>query len=459
MYTKNMKPFIFAAVCSGLCACAFAAPSSQLEGVSASPARFLMSRVAAGKPITFCVHIPEQEWPSVPREDFELQTGAALYEWTQGTAQQIRQSGRAGEFSDILPLLDKARFERLPGCNLTEHPEAARFFPANSSVPAADISIIASPDYCGEISHRLNAFFVDEFYHASPFICFGARYSSLLEPVDYSVKSICREPADQAILSNAKTILQTAAKGNASAKTRRDLWRLNRCYSYEKGALFGILVHELGHAFGAADEYTAENNDPLYSSAEPQDGIMRGEYDKFGCSETDTAVLLLDRFLHRKRTFASFCQNGITFKNGVQTVLHTTPVKAVLQPGRTVLLSLTADSPARQTLLAEVWEREFSEDTRAVLLALGENAETDGAEVYCAGRQKSGGSRTGVWEYIFSRGGVFSGVQVRYDASGHIRRASLKKVSAAYARERFERMKNVPEQKISRIVNNLKKSF
>lgn len=457
MYTKSMKHFFTAAALFCLGAGAFAAPSSQLEDFSVSPGRFLISRVAAGKPVTFCVYMPEKEWLFVTPEDFSLHVRAAFYEWTQGTAQSIRAAGRAQEFADVLPLLDNARFEQLPSCNLST--DAKELFKNNSSGTAADISVIASPHYCAGRFHKSNAFFLDDLPEEAPFICFGDFYPSLLEPVDYSVTSMCREEQDKEILAGARELLQTAAGGNLSAQARRDLWRLNRCYSYEKGALFAVLVHELGHAFGAADEYTAVNADPLYSSVEPQEGVMQRLYDSFGCSETDTVIKLLDQSLGRRRTFASFCQNGVSFENGVQTVLQTTPAKAVLQPGRTVLLSLTAQSAASQTLLAEIWEKEFSEETLAVLRALGWEEEASGAEVYCGGAQKNTGERTGEWECFLARAESFLAARIIYDASGRLQQAAVKKADQKYVRQRFERMKRVPEQKISRLKNELKKSL
>lgn len=440
------------------CGCV-AAPSSHLEDFAVTPAQFLISRVADGKPVTFCVQMPEKEWLFVTKDDFMLHLRAALYEWTQGTAQRIREAGRAKEFADVLPLLEKARFQELPSCNLSAHPGQERFFTDASSGPTADLTVIASPRYCTGVFHKCNAFFVNDFYTASPFICLGETYPSLLEKADYPVTSICRDPQDERLLLSAKEILQQAADGKGSLSTRNDLWRLNRCFSYDGAALYAILVHELGHAFGAADEYTAVNNDPLYSSIEPQQGIMKYQYDSFGCSEVDTVVTLLDRALHRKRTFVSFCQNGVTFKNGVQTVQQTTPAKVIIKPGRTVLLSLTPQSPDKQTMQAEVWENIFSADTLAVFNVLGWSSDVPGAEVYCGGLQKSAGVRIGEWECIYSRPGAFYGARVRYDAAGKLLHAAPKRVFDAYIRERFARMKSIPERKISRIQKELKKSL
>lgn len=440
------------------CGC-MAEPSSHLEEFAASPSRFLISRVAAGKPVTFCVQMPQEEWPRVTKNDFLLHLRAALYEWTQGVSLRIRAAGRAKEFADILPLLENARFKELPSCNLSAHPGQERFFADASSGPEADLTVIASPRYCTDVFRSCNAFFVNDFYTASPFICMGETYPSLLEEAEYSVKSICGDPQDERLLLSAKEILRRAADGKASLSARNDLWRLNECFSYESAALYAVLVHELGHAFGAADEYTAANNDPLYSSVEPQPGIMKYQYDSFGCSETDTVVTLLDRALGRKRTFVSFCQNGVTFKNGVQTVRQITPAKVIVKPGRTVLLSLTPQSADSQTMQAEVWETNFSADTLAVFNAMGWSADASGAEIYCGGLQKSAAVRTGEWECIYSRPGAFYGARVRYDSAGRLRRAESKHISGAYMRERFARMKDIPEQKISRIKKELKKSL
>lgn len=435
-----------------------AAPSGHLPEVTAQPSRFLIDRVAKGAPASFCVYMPAKEW-FLSKADFSLHVRAALNEWTKGTAQRIRAAGRAKEFKDILPLLEKARFQELPACNLSKHPKAEEFFKDASSGPHADIAIIASPRYCAEGLYKFTSFFMLNFRSASPFIGIADTLPSLVDDVSYGVRSVCRTPQDLQTVLNAAAVLNRAAEGSATWKDRQDLWKINRCFSYDGPTLYTTLVHELGHAFGLADEYGGGNADPLFSSVETQDGIMKYAYDVPGCSETDAVITLLDRALNKKRTFTSFCQNGVVFKNGVQQVQYITPTQLILQPEKTVLLSLTSKSAKEQTLLAEIVEKNFSAPTLEVFQFAGVTPPPSSGQVYSGGRQKNDGTRVGVWEFIFSREGETRAWRVKYDKDGKLLSVFVKNVPLVYVQRRFERMQKMANRKIARIKNELKKSL
>ncbi len=88
------------------------------------------------------------------------------------------------------------------------------------------------------------------------------------------------------------------------------LFGKQRLYNY-------IVTHELGHAFGLADKYEGAIS---YSSFIYNSGVKRPSVmavSKFiTCDDVDGFITSIDRITHTKRTFKSFCKDGIVIDNG-----------------------------------------------------------------------------------------------------------------------------------------------
>ena len=103
------------------------------------------------------------------------------------------------------------------------------------------------------------------------------------------------------------------------------LMRLNRYMhvdnDYYAVPILTTVLHELGHVFGLADKYsgTKHAGSYIYNSLTDRPSIMlaAGEgIEDLTCDDIDGFVTSLDRIRNKKRTFKSFCNDGIVLVNG-----------------------------------------------------------------------------------------------------------------------------------------------
>ena len=86
------------------------------------------------------------------------------------------------------------------------------------------------------------------------------------------------------------------------------------------------MTHELGHAFGLADQYSGQRykGSFLYNSKVTRPSIMEHS-EEITCDDIDGFITSIDRFLGKNREeFESFCSDGIFIKDG----------KSVIKPGQ-----------------------------------------------------------------------------------------------------------------------------
>lgn len=446
-------------------AAAYGAPHGHLQEMHTTPELFLVSRVAKSQPITFCATFSEQYKASLQKRNqdwkqekdvFLLHINAALRAWTQGTASYIRQAGRAQEFADLLPLLDNAQFVQMKNCNLSAEPEMAPLFPEDQQGKKADLAFFLAPDYCGTLSNRVISFYFERLPFG-PFICvYPDKHLSLLTPAtDLRVKAMLRSDEDRALSAQSNAILHQTAAGKATDQTWPQLWKLDRFVSVDEGGLFSLLVHEIGHAFGLADEYTLKDIDPVYASLETHPGVMQRLFDRAGCSEADGLITLLDRQMGKSRTFTSFCQDGPLFTDGVEQVKETTPAQLITRGDTTLLYSLLPDSPKTKTVLAEIWEKTPSSQTLEVLEKARLNPQ--GASFYSRGRQRKTDQRVGDWGLLLNKDGAYTAVNIRYNTNGELESVRvIKSVDTKAAAARFTRMELLTRMNIARTEKKLK---
>lgn len=436
--------FLFALPALFLPVLAAAAPFGHLENVSTQPMVFLADKLVKKQPITYCLQKGDFETISAPLSDLTRQTQAALNEWTRGVALHIEAAGRRKEFADIIPLLKSAQFTEVP-CDLSNHPAAGVFFLARKNAQEADITILVSNNYCEGHFHKTSSFYTEQMSPAKPFICLQTHYASI--PNDNENLSQAGLSAEQKnILTDAPKILSRVASGAYAADDQRRLWILNRLYSYDGPTYLAAVTHEMGHAFGLADEYTGFGVDPLYKTATPVSGIMKRLYDPLGCSEVDGMITLLDRYTHTSRTFTSFCGDGVTFVSGVQTVLKNTPTKLRVRPGLVERWSLTpASSTAKAMLYESVRQADaLDEPTRTAAVALGVSD-----EIYSRGAVLPGNIRQGAWLIIARHGKKYKAAQVQYNASGRVAQVRRIQVKPTQAAQYFAEIKAAEKSPLS----------
>ena len=425
-------------------AVAAAAPFGHLENVSTQRAVFLADKLVQKQPITYCVQKGDFETVTASLADLTLQTKAALNEWTRGVALHIEAAGRSKEFAGLLPLLKGAKFTEVP-CDLSKHPAAGAFFLARKNAQEADITVLASAAYCEGHFHRTSSFYTEQMPPAKPFICLQTRYASIpSDKENLSQTGLSDEQKD--ILANAQKVLSRTTAPDYSSDDQRRLWILNRLYSYDGPTYLAAVTHEMGHAFGLADEYTGLSVDPLYKTAEPVSGIMKRLYDPLGCSEVDGMITLLDRYTHTARTFTSFCGNGVTFVSGVQQVAENTPTKLRVRPGVLERWSITPASPTTKAMLYESVRQAdaLDDDTQTAAASLG-----TADEIYSRGIVKAGGIRQGSWLFIARHGKQYRAARVQYNASGRVAQVRLVQLTATQAAKYFAEMKTAEKSPLS----------
>lgn len=77
------------------------------------------------------------------------------------------------------------------------------------------------------------------------------------------------------------------------------------------------ILHELGHVFGLADQYSGAKykGSFIYNSLVERPSIMQG-IDEITCDDVDGFITSVDRMRNKKRTFTSFCNDGIVLVDG-----------------------------------------------------------------------------------------------------------------------------------------------
>ena len=181
----------------------------------------------------------------------------AMKIWPSDTAKMIREKGREKEFADILPLLSRLKLE----------PE--------SDFQKADIVFnFGSQKY------------IDSACGSGNLGCFAKNKIDTLNPLLYYT---------------------AAKKGNKSK-------------DHEYYQSLETLIHEVGHYYALADQYSTVNASPLYSTSDRiggdsvmSDGKRLGLY----CDDVDGFIKINGKYSARaQKGWRSFCGDGTVYRNG-----------------------------------------------------------------------------------------------------------------------------------------------
>lgn len=310
---------LFVTITSSFC---YAGPFAHLNDIEQQPrTTFITDLIQSTDTVTYC--IASDENPSwIEDSALDEQLLAALKEWTFGIALRIRAAGRAEEFKDLLPILEKKMvFKRINPCNLSKHDGFLSSHPQyKNNTQTSDITIIVSDSYCKDYFKHTTSFFTYDYKDMPPFMCLQ---QFKVNPYNYKsgdyLPSAVSDKEKALAAGFAQNIKNISSSNNYTKAQQDNLWAADRIFYYDdEPTYFALIAHELGHAFGLADEYTDKHRDAVYSTKEHGEGLMRHGYQPISCDEVDGIITLSDRFSNTKRTFKSFCNNAIYFQNGIE---------------------------------------------------------------------------------------------------------------------------------------------
>lgn len=270
----------------------------------------LTKKIIASESVNMCVETP----PSASAKSKEKLFGqtramatAAFEIWTADAARKIRESGRADEFKSVITTLEKKFTLSFENC-------------ADDKEYDLQFLIINKKD----VKKYYDGNLPDDWDTPS-------HYDGKIEIPDYMLK--------YPNFSNVFT----------------DLF---------------IFTHEMGHAFGLADQYDGAMNQSFYYTAPRiRKSVMGKGATKLTCDDLDTVITLIDRFGGTKRTFSSLCDDGTTFVNGIAALEKTR--KFTVRGGPDVSVWLVApDFETKGYMgfekeIVEVWE--YSEFLKPIL--------------------------------------------------------------------------------------------
>ena len=205
-----------------------AVPNAEMDSfdLGTSYTLFGIYRIMQGLPVTYAYQaVPSAAVSTGAEEDpvhaeiFEQAAKStyttvaeqSLKAWPLQTAEAIRQAGREAEFADLLPLFDQVKVQQLPS------EKDARVVFAFS-----DINHIRS-----QSGHERSCGYSD----------IGAR-PAVIHVIDPNLNDLSSQP-------------KTCLENNSAYDTA-----------------LSHSVHEIGHYYGLADQYTTAYNSPLYSNSD-----------------------------------------------------------------------------------------------------------------------------------------------------------------------------------------------
>ena len=247
---------------------------------------FGIYRVMQDLPVTYAYQVKSSaavtagaEEDPVHAEIFEQAAKAAytavaeqsIKAWPLQTAEAIRKAGREAEFADLLPLFDQVKVQQLPSA------EDARVVFSFS-----DINHIRA-----ESGHESSCGYSD----------IGGR-PAVIHVMDPNLKDLSSQP-------------KGCIENNSAYDTA-----------------FTHSIHEIGHFYGLADQYSTAYNSPLYSNTDRigRNSMMGASYGvKLDCDDVDGFIKLADRVFYKinktyterdEKGWASFCNDGTVYRRG-----------------------------------------------------------------------------------------------------------------------------------------------
>ena len=277
-----------------------ARPVAPLMGYKQDIDSFLVSKLINNEPITYCIYLGKPALKITTPQDFEDTFKLAFKLWMVHTSQLIHQAGQEKELAPVLAVLEKdPNLQLLPECDFSKYPKESwqylDFPPSGKKVPTADLSIFVEDTFFAHLKGEkdLEAFFS---YQNQPHIVIPGRYYR----INPSNVKMFGDKAQQ-FISLRKQMLATpnhdVKQINTLLAELMKVW--DESVNYNPRNIMYVLQHELGHAFGLADQRSsADNGDLIHGTVYPRAGIMDNFTTYLTCDDADGIVLLLHEALN-----------------------------------------------------------------------------------------------------------------------------------------------------------------
>lgn len=314
---------------------AHATPTAILTDYKADVKSYLTYKLVNHEPITYCIYLNKHARSLTNPQDFDDTFKLAVKWWMAHTAQLIRLSGQEQELASVLSVLEtEPNLQLLPECDFSKYKEGnladLDFQPSGKKVPSADISIFIDDHYFTHMKKlkRPMAFFTS--YPIRHIVIPSAVYYH--NPADVDTFG---DTASQ-FIALRKQILATPNHDYKQMNVLlTQLLKLLLPSDIKQHSLLYVLQHELGHAFGLADQKrSSTNGDLLHGTIKLRSGIMDNFTTFLTCDDADGLILSLHQTMGlNNERFSSLCQDGVSFYGGKEEI--SSPKKSVSSAGGT----------------------------------------------------------------------------------------------------------------------------
>ncbi len=299
-----------------------ARPAAPLYTYRNNQKNFLTKKLINNEPVTYCIYLGQSAREITDLQDFEDTFKLSIKLWLVNTAQFIRLSGQEKELAPLLAVLEKEpNLQRLPECNFAPYKKGnlqdLDFPPSGKKVPVADLSVFFEDRFFAHM-HGQEAIYPFFSLVPVPHLVLPTKYLNV-NPAD---EALFGEQARQ-FVSARKQLLQTPNYDTKQIKPLfMEMLKAMQPFGNQRRNLVYGLQHELGHAFGLADQLpSVDNGDLLLGTVQPRRGIMDNFTTFLSCDDADGLVIVLQKALNlTNQRFTSFCQDGITFSNGIEEI-------------------------------------------------------------------------------------------------------------------------------------------
>jgi hypothetical protein len=318
-----------------------AAPMAHLVDAEAAPIKNITEKIAFNKPITYCIYAADNSPENISAYIRYIKLAFAA--WTESIAYEIKAHNREKGFKDVYNILSqRVELNKLDNCNmlafkdldegkLLEYLEG----PEPVSFETADISFIIDEKFLTEFSkfkarekntvfHGVDEDEIEEWHRISFYI---------RSPIPFIAINPGNAKIDPAKFETFERLVDIITKPEGE---KSEIEKDNESYRWwevydilapiDYHTIPTTIMHELGHAFGLADQYESglDNADVFYATVEPRNGIM-GSLNYLSCDDIDGMITRVDRVRGTKRRFNSFCGDNIKFVNGRESLRPSTP--------------------------------------------------------------------------------------------------------------------------------------
>lgn len=261
---------------------------------AASYRRYLIYKFLKSDSIAYCTYGGA---PMIEDKYLSLFFEASFRYWTLGTAKWLEKSERRAEFEDIIQTLNKPFTLNYMGrCG-------------ENTKGKVDIEILSDQNLCNFYKDR--SYFT---YHQTAFrsgisICILEKQKNMR--INSSIDILGLE------IPLSKISKKKFAKGINYMHDLKN-GEVSSMYDNLKNVPYTLctMLHETGHAFGLADEYSSQrNHDPAFSSPYRGEGIMNN-WCTLSADDITAMIALTDKNSGKERTFRPLDNLPGMIKNG-----------------------------------------------------------------------------------------------------------------------------------------------